>query len=255
MRDRVKVTNGPKPFPEANGAERLEPASPRQAHAVGSSPLPPANAANRHRGNGGLDSDSDGESIRGMGRKSGWPDSQGHAEQHPYGTPSVSALAASPPPSSALSAHADRAGRPQGGPSQRWEWPAWCLQANEPCIEVFVIDEDSGTHAWVQAAPQSRVVDKSGHDAYLSAEYEFDGEFYVQDFSPQNVRRRGEEMSVKDLVEKACGKSGDGDLDQTRRAPGRGGQGLMKARSDGFGDLDQTRLAPGHERRPRGLGE
>lgn len=77
-----------------------------------------------------------------------------------------------------------------------WQWPAWCLNFKTPCIEVYVNDEDSGEWKWCEAEPQSRVVNKAGHDAYLCAEYEWDGEFYVQDFGPQHVRRRGAKDTV-----------------------------------------------------------
>lgn len=96
---------------------------------------------------------------------------------------------------------------------RRWEWPPWCLNFKEPCIEVFVVDDDDGGQGrWVEAEPQSRVVDKAGRDAYLCAEYEWDGEFYVQDFGPQHVRRRGQKTTVFELFEKG---SRD-DLSRTR---------------------------------------
>merc|ERR1711963_1153603 len=83
-----------------------------------------------------------------------------------------------------------------GSPPGRWEWPAWCLNFKSPCIEVYVVDDDTGVGKWVEAEPQSRVVDKAGKDAYLCVEYEWDGEFYVQDFGPQHVRRRGQTITV-----------------------------------------------------------
>jgi len=84
---------------------------------------------------------------------------------------------------------------------KRWEWPQWCLNFKEPCIEVYVVDEETDEGRWVRAEPQSRVVDKNGRDAYLCVEYEWDGEFYVQDFGPQNVRRRGDKKTVFDVFE------------------------------------------------------
>ena len=47
--------------------------------------------------------------------------------------------------------------------------------------QVWVLDEDAGVGRWTSAQPQSRVVDKSGRDAYLCAEYLWDGEYYVQE--------------------------------------------------------------------------
>jgi len=82
------------------------------------------------------------------------------------------------------------------GMQERWEWPQWCLNFKEPCIEVFVEDEETNSGRWVMGEPQSRVVDKTGRDAYLCVEYEWDGEFFVQDFGPQHVRRRGEQKPV-----------------------------------------------------------
>jgi len=91
-----------------------------------------------------------------------------------------------------------------------WEWPAWCLNFKAPCIEVYVDDEENNEGRWVEAEPQSRVVDKAGRDAYLCVEYEWDGEFYVQDFGPHQVRRRGQTSTVADeAMEKAARGRGD----------------------------------------------
>mmetsp|Transcript_62516 Transcript_62516/g.182776 ORF Transcript_62516/g.182776 Transcript_62516/m.182776 type:complete len:375 (-) Transcript_62516:196-1320(-) len=90
---------------------------------------------------------------------------------------------------------------------KRWEWPSWCLNFKSPCIEVYVVDDETGVGKWVEAEPQSRVVDKAGRDAYLCVEYEWDGEYYVQDFGPQHVRRRGHQMTVFQMFEKAAGDS------------------------------------------------
>lgn len=107
--------------------------------------------------------------------------------------------------------------------ARRWEWPTWCLNFRQPCIEVYVVDEDTGTGRWVNAEPQSRVVDKSGRDAYLCAEYQWDGEYYVQDFGPQHVRRRCQKETVFQQFEQTAEQSGEtsDDLDSTRLAPGR----------------------------------
>lgn len=93
-----------------------------------------------------------------------------------------------------------------GSAPGRWEWPSWCLNFKSPCIEVFVVDDDTGKGKWVEAEPQSRVVDKAGRDAYLCVEYEWDGEFYVQDFGPQHVRRRGHNTTVLESFDQAAGK-------------------------------------------------
>jgi len=49
-----------------------------------------------------------------------------------------------------------------------------------------------GEGRWLEAVPQSRVVDCTGRDNFLSAEYRWAGDLYLQDFGPQHVRRRGE---------------------------------------------------------------
>merc|ERR1712232_1359223 len=97
-----------------------------------------------------------------------------------------------------------------GGLPKRWEWPSWCLNFKSPSIEVFVVDDDTGVGRWVEAEPQSRVVDKSGRDAYLCVEYEWDGEYYVQDFGPQHVRRRGQLETVFALFDKAANQDTGG---------------------------------------------
>merc|ERR1712063_38106 len=96
------------------------------------------------------------------------------------------------------------------GQLDHWEWPPWCLRQKDPCIEVFVEDEDTGDNRWVPAEPQNRVVDPSGKDTFLCAEYEWDGELYNQDFGPQHVRRRGDTRTVKELLAKES-KPGVGD--------------------------------------------
>jgi len=88
---------------------------------------------------------------------------------------------------------------PPGHLPRKWQWPAWTLNTKQGSIEVYVTDEDSGESRWCEAEPQFRVVDKEGHDAYLCAEYEWDGEFYVQDFGPHHVRKRGQDMTVFQL--------------------------------------------------------
>lgn len=78
-----------------------------------------------------------------------------------------------------------------------WSWPDWALNHRQPCIEVYVEDEDTtGGGRWVNATPLHRVIDKQGHDAFLSAQYDWDGELYEQDFTPEHVRRQGERNTV-----------------------------------------------------------
>jgi len=81
-----------------------------------------------------------------------------------------------------------------------WEWPSWCLSRETPCIEVHVQDADTGEIRWVEALPCCRVVDHEGHDAYVAAEYEWDGECYVEDFGPESVRKRGQSITVRKML-------------------------------------------------------
>jgi len=88
----------------------------------------------------------------------------------------------------------------QRGRRQAWQWPAWALRYKTPCIEVFVQDEDTGKSCWVEAEPQSSVIDPAGGDAFLAVEYSWDGEYYVQDFGPEHVRQKGSKTTVQELL-------------------------------------------------------
>lgn len=109
---------------------------------------------------------------------------------------------------------------------EKWTWPPWSLNSKEPCIEVYVQDDDDGAEPrWCLAEPQFRVVNKDGNDAYLCAEYEWDDEFYVQDFGPQHVRKRGQTQTVADLFSSKRATSENDLLKDTRkvdRGPDRG---------------------------------
>lgn len=134
----------------------------------------------------------------------------------------------SPPKPPSSDADAARKAAPASGMPARWGWPQWALNFKSPSIEVYVTDDDAGGGRWVHAEPQSRVVDKVGNDAYLCAEYDWDGEFFVQDFGPKHVRRRGDFMSVFQLFDKAA-DTADDPLEQTRvggRGQGDRGGGL-----------------------------
>jgi hypothetical protein len=85
---------------------------------------------------------------------------------------------------------------PAGHLPRSWQWPSWTLNTKQASIEVYVTDDESNESRWCEAEPQFRVVDKEGNDAYLCAEYEWDGEYYVQDFGPHHVRKRGQDMTV-----------------------------------------------------------
>mmetsp|Transcript_66901 Transcript_66901/g.160180 ORF Transcript_66901/g.160180 Transcript_66901/m.160180 type:complete len:603 (+) Transcript_66901:174-1982(+) len=92
------------------------------------------------------------------------------------------------------------AAKPGNSTSGPWRWPPWCLNSKSPAIEVFVEDEETGEGRWLEATPMNRVVDKDGNDAFISAEYDWDGEDYVQDFAPEHVRKRGSKATVQDLI-------------------------------------------------------
>mmetsp|Transcript_81556 Transcript_81556/g.231115 ORF Transcript_81556/g.231115 Transcript_81556/m.231115 type:complete len:239 (-) Transcript_81556:114-830(-) len=86
-------------------------------------------------------------------------------------------------------------------PTTDWVWPPWVLNFNSSCIEVRVQDEETGQWDWFPAEPKSRVVDTNGRDVYLCAQYRWtDGEAYSQDFGPQHVRRRGQPLTVFDII-------------------------------------------------------
>jgi hypothetical protein len=87
-----------------------------------------------------------------------------------------------------------------GSAKGKWSWPDWATNKKNPCIEVYVVDDDTGEARWCHGEPQQRVQDKIGNDAYLQAEYEWDQEYYVQDFGPEHVRRQGGTTTVKDLL-------------------------------------------------------
>lgn len=111
---------------------------------------------------------------------------------------------------------------PEPAAPSKWEWPPWCLNFKSPNIEVWVLDEDAGIGRWVSAQPQSRVVDKSGRDAYLCAEYLWDDEYYVQDFGPQHVRRKGETKTVLQTL-----TQDDPELEATKVFKKNGDESLM----------------------------
>eukprot|EP00927_Polykrikos_kofoidii_P081446 TRINITY_DN7881_c0_g1_i1.p1 TRINITY_DN7881_c0_g1~~TRINITY_DN7881_c0_g1_i1.p1 ORF type:complete len:958 (+),score=203.94 TRINITY_DN7881_c0_g1_i1:40-2913(+) len=134
-----------------------------------------------------------------------------------------------------------------------WTWPKWATDKTNPCIEVYVEDdEDDGQSRWVSAVPINRVVDDLGADAYLAAHYDWDGEGYDQDFTPEHVRRRGTTMTVRDLllggsrITSATASGGDGGgaggcEHSSCHAPGaRGGRDSFAGPTDV--DVDNTVL-------------
>lgn len=148
-----------------------------------------------------------------------------------------------------------------------WEFPGWCLNFKTPSIEVYVVDDESGEGRWVSAEPKNRVVDKTGRDAYLHAEYSWDGVFYVQDFGPQHVRKKGMKLTLLQMLAQAD-FSPDESLDQTKAAPFRKapeesldqtkvfagrGRGAAAAPADG-GDLESTKLFQGRKASDKGGG-
>lgn len=88
-----------------------------------------------------------------------------------------------------------------------WEWPLWSLNHKQPCIEVFVEDDDTGESKWVAGEPLNRVINEAGKDTFLCVEYEWHGEFYTQDFKPHQVRRQGDNRTVMDLCREGTGNS------------------------------------------------
>lgn len=93
----------------------------------------------------------------------------------------------------------------------QWSWPIWALDRQQPCIEVYVEDEDTGEGRWIkQCTPLHRVVHPDGHDQFLAAEYIWDDESYEQDFEPQHVRPFWSKQTVLDMAR-------DGTLESIRR--------------------------------------
>lgn len=164
----------------------------------------------------------------------------------PSSRPSASTPAgpsSAPPPAASatapvLSSAKGNSAPPEGSLPSRWEWPPWCLNFKSPSIEVWVFDDDANIGRWVSAQPQSRVVDKTGRDAYLCAEYNWDGEFYVQDFGPQHVRKQGEKKSVLQLLQPGGGV----DMDSTKVFKKSGG------------GLEDTKVFQGRKNRDNGGG-
>lgn len=93
----------------------------------------------------------------------------------------------------------------------QWSWPKWALDSKQPCIEVYVHDDDSGEGRWIkQCTPLHRVVHPDGHDQFLAAQYLWDDEPYEQDFEPQHVRPFWSKQTVLDMAR-------DGTLESIRR--------------------------------------
>mmetsp|Transcript_44382 Transcript_44382/g.105112 ORF Transcript_44382/g.105112 Transcript_44382/m.105112 type:complete len:455 (+) Transcript_44382:78-1442(+) len=87
---------------------------------------------------------------------------------------------------------------------EMWEWPRWALNSDDPCIQVFVDDTSgSGNSRWVRAVPMGRVVNKSGFDEFLTAQYEWDKDVYEEDFGPERVRKVGSKATVRDTIVKS----------------------------------------------------
>merc|ERR1712039_747837 len=81
-----------------------------------------------------------------------------------------------------------------------WSWPDWAVQSRSPDIEVLVTDDAAAVSCWVAAVPQCRVVDRDGRDTFLSAQYLWEGEYFDEDFGPEQVRRRGSSVTVAAML-------------------------------------------------------
>merc|ERR1719387_240155 len=117
----------------------------------------------------------------------------------------------------------------------KWSWPPWVLNAKDPQIEVYVEDEDTGRGRWVNAEPQSRVVGKDGRDAFLCAEYEWDDDFFVQDFGPHHVRRRGHKETIMAMFDRTANGVDSGEDDSKDSKPVRPGLGRNRRKDSGAG--------------------
>eukprot|EP00931_Biecheleriopsis_adriatica_P118587 TRINITY_DN93952_c0_g1_i1.p1 TRINITY_DN93952_c0_g1~~TRINITY_DN93952_c0_g1_i1.p1 ORF type:complete len:277 (+),score=43.23 TRINITY_DN93952_c0_g1_i1:49-879(+) len=94
------------------------------------------------------------------------------------------------PAASQAAAVGDSLPQPEAQLPDEWHWPSWCLNFRCATVEVWVFDDETHAGRWLPAQPQSKVVDHSGRDRYLCAEYKWDQDFYVQDFEPKHVRCR-----------------------------------------------------------------
>jgi len=109
-----------------------------------------------------------------------------------------------------------------------WQWPAWALDADHSCIEVYI--EDGHNSEWVEAEPHSLVA--HGNDTYLCAEYYWaaEDEVYLQDFSAHHVRRRGGTATVLDAVGTSKAPAARASLRRSSDPSGRAGEGFMPRR-------------------------
>lgn len=114
---------------------------------------------------------------------------------------------------------------------RNWQWPAWCLNFKTPIIEVYVVDDETGEGRWVNAEPLSRVVDNTDSDAYLCAEYDWDGEGFEQDFPPEHVRKRGQTKSVFEVLLEGE-TQGSGGREAPRPRPPDTGGGVSRLLDD-----------------------
>merc|ERR1712032_1504279 len=71
-----------------------------------------------------------------------------------------------------------------------------------------------------------------GNDAFLCAEYEWDGEYYVQDFGPHHIRKRGQHMTVRQMLDK--GPNGVMESDFAQHADANSMKRLDDTRDDPF---------------------
>eukprot|EP00930_Biecheleria_cincta_P040035 TRINITY_DN27466_c0_g1_i1.p1 TRINITY_DN27466_c0_g1~~TRINITY_DN27466_c0_g1_i1.p1 ORF type:complete len:248 (+),score=43.32 TRINITY_DN27466_c0_g1_i1:26-769(+) len=133
----------------------------------------------------------------------------------------------------------------------KWEWPSWCF--NPGRIDVWVEDDMPAGGKWIAARTVGRVVDKSGNDSFLSAEYDWDGkgDLFVQDFGPQHVRKSGDNRTVFQLLTSgaSAGPAGQGggyaakdDLDATKVHSKTGGSNNRSGPPVPPLDLDATKL-------------
>jgi hypothetical protein len=79
-----------------------------------------------------------------------------------------------------------------------FRWQAWALDKYEPRIEVWVEDDVEGGGWWVDGVPRQRVLNESGNDAFILVAYEWENETYEQDFSPDQIRKRGATITARE---------------------------------------------------------
>lgn len=138
--------------------------------------------------------------------------------------------------------------RPPAGLPTNWKWPHWCLDYKKPDIEVFVVDEATGTKKWCKAEPRARVVDGQ-QEAFICCEYWWKGEIYMQDFGPHQIRKRGQKLTVFQLYDKTADGATDERLAEAHPFNGLGSFESAHSKDSDDQFLDRAAFKRRHRKR------